>query len=391
MNKFLAFALIVGGIIVGLYFPELAGSLSFLGKIFLKALKLIVIPIVFVSLFLALISLEKEELKKLGGGTFLYYGLTSLLACLTGFMTAQLFDFSQMSLDNSLMSNTSTNLQSFSLQDMVLSFVPSNIFESLAEGNIVQVVVISLFMGISSLYLNDESKESLHRFAKAVNEILEVFIKGIMYLSPIGIASLLASLFSEFDTSLFDKLIKLFIAITVAASIHLLISLPSLGKLLGRFSPFNFMWKMRKAMGLALVTASSSATLPVSIQELESQTEVKSKTARFVLPLGATLNMDGSALYQSLVIFFFAGVAGIELTLVSEFTVIFVVMISSAGTAGIPAGGMVMMGAVMEMVGIPLDYLALYVLIDRFWDYPITMLNVCGDLFAARTVDRFIK
>ena len=186
-------------------------------------------------------------------------------------------------------------------------------------------------------------------------------------------------------------MISLFVAITMAASIHLFINLAFLGKVVGGFNPFLFLWKMKKVMVFALSTASSSVTLPVSIKELEKETDVGPKTARFVLPLGATLNMDGSALYQSLVIFFFAGISGIELTIASQITIIIIVMISSAGTAGIPAGGMVMMGAVMQMVGIPLDYLAVYILIDRFWDYPITMLNVCGDLFAARTVDRFIK
>jgi len=230
----------------------------------------------------------------------------------------------------------------------------------------------------------------LQELALSINELLDITIKAVLFIAPIGIASLLANLIAEFERDLASQLLDLFLAITIAASVHLFVTLPLLGRFIGKFSPYRFMWKMRRVLSLAFVSASSSATLPISIQELEAKTEVKPKTSGFVLPLGATLNMDGSALYQSLVIFFMAGFAGVDLSFSSQIMVVLTIMASSAGTAGIPAGGIVMMSAVMEMVGIPLHYLGVYVLVDRFWDYPITMLNVAGDLFAARTLDRYI-
>jgi Na+/H+-dicarboxylate symporter len=142
---------------------------------------------------------------------------------------------------------------------------------------------------------------------------------------------------------------------------------------------------------VALATASSSATLPVSTRVLENNAGVSPKTTGFVLPLGATLNMDGSALYQSLVILFLGGLAGIDFTFAQQLLVILFVLLSSAGTAGIPGGGLMMMGTVMQMVGIPLELIGIYLLVDRFWDPIITAINVMGDLFGAKVIDRFVE
>jgi Na+/H+-dicarboxylate symporter len=193
------------------------------------------------------------------------------------------------------------------------------------------------------------------------------------------------------ELSSFEKLYSLFSGISVALFIHIFVTLFILAKFVGKFNLYKFIFKIRKALVVALTTASSTATLPVSTEVLKTQVGVKSKTAGFMLPLGATLNMDGSALYQSLVIIFLANFAGIDLNFYQQFLVFFFVMTSSAGTAGIPAGGVMMVGAVMGMIGIPMEYIGVYLLIDRFWDYPITMVNVLGDLVGAKIVDRYIK
>ena len=280
---------------------------------------------------------------------------------------------------------------SLSFGDMLLGFMPKNIFESLSNGSLVHIVVFSLLAGFATLFINKESQTPLVDLAESADKVLNILIGWGLVFAPIGISSLIAKIIAQTDLSIFKEVIPLFWAIGTSSTIHMFITLPILGYLVGKFNPFKFMLAMRKPLATALVTASSSATLPVSIKTLDDSGEVKEKTSGFVLPLGATLNMDGSALYQTLVIFFLAQVAGISLDVTQQIMVIILVMVSSAGSAGIPAGGMVMVVALMGMLGIPSEYVALYVLVDRFWDYPITMVNVCGDLFAARSVDRFIK
>lgn len=389
MNKFLSLFIIGIGFVLGIFFPSLAIDLGFLGDLFLNYLKMLIIPIVFISIFLAVANLDKNELKNLGSKTLLYYLLTSLMAGVTGFLVSKFFNFNSYPTGGVLLSKP--EISEFSFSELILSFMPKNIFDSVADGNIIHLVVFSLLVGLAVLFIKREKREILVNFSNAIDEVLNVLISWGLSFAPIGIASLIAKIIANTELAIFSELVPLFWAIALSASIHMFLTLPSLGYLIGRFNPWKFFIVIQKPLFTALATASSSATLPVSIKTLDDSKLVKEKTSGFVLPLGATLNMDGSALYQSLVIFFLAQVSGVTLGMGDQILVIFVIMISSAGTAGIPAGGMVMMAAVMDMLGIPTEYIAIYVLIDRFWDYPITMVNVCGDLFAARTVDRFIK
>lgn len=389
MNKVFSLCIIIIGFVIGIYFPELALELGFLGDLFLNYLKMLIIPIIFVSIFLAVANLDPDELKSLGSKTLLYYLSTSFLAALTGFIVSKFFIFSSETVTSAV--SDKPEVSEFSFQELILSFMPSNIFNSISSGNIIHIVVFSLLVGLAVLFIKKESKTILINFSNSIDEVLNVLIGWGLKFAPVGIASLIARIIAKTELEVFSELIPLFWAIGLSVGIHLFITLPSLGFFVGRFNPFKYFLMIQKPLLTALATASSSATLPVSIKTLDDSGVVKEKTSGFVLPLGATLNMDGSALYQTLVIFFLAQISGITLDLSSQILVIFIVLISSAGTAGIPAGGMIMMAAVMEMVNIPTEYIAIYVLIDRFWDYPVTMVNVCGDLFAARTVDRFIK
>lgn len=389
MNKYLSITIIVLGFIIGVYFPKIAIDLGFLGDLFISYLKMLIIPIVFISLFLAVAKLDREELGSLGSKTFLYYLLTSFFAGATGFIVSQFFSFKNYPKGGIFLGTP--KVAEFSLSELIVSFMPNNIFSSISSGNIVHLVVFSLIFAMATLFIKKGNRDGLVQIASGVDEVLNVMITWGLKFAPIGIASLIAKIIANTSLSIFEELFPLFWAITIAASIHLLITLPLFGYFIGKFNPFKYLMLIRKPLVTAFVTASSSATLPVSIKTLDNSGVVKEKTSGFVLPLGATLNMDGSALYQSLVIFFLAQISGVTLGMTDQILVIFIIMISSAGTAGIPAGGMVMIAAVMDMLGIPAEYIAIYLLVDRFWDYPITMVNVCGDLFAARTVDRFIK
>jgi proton glutamate symport protein len=387
----LAFGLALLGVLVGLYLPDVALNLEFVGKIFILLLKMMIIPLVVTSIFLSIAKLKVSELKSLGGRTILYYLTTSSLACFTGLMIANSYSFT----DGILLQNVSdydpSKLANISFSSVITSFFSGNFFNALAKGNIVQIVVFTILIGLASLGIRKEQRDFLVTFSDAVQKMMMVIIHWIVKIAPIGIFSLLAAIVAKTETKIFYGLGPLFLAIAIAALIHTLITLPAIGFFIGGFNPFKFILKIKKALIVALTTASSTATLPVSTQVLSEEGEVKAKTTGFVLPLGSTLNMDGSALYQGMVILFLGEFAGMSLTLSQQFLVFFFVMTSSAGSAGIPGGGLMMFGAVMEMVGIPLEYIGVYLLIDRFWDYPITMVNVYGDLIGAKTIDRFIE
>ena len=388
-TEFMAILLAIIGIIVGLYLPSVAVNLSFLGDIFILLLKMLIIPLVFTSIFLSITGLPLSEVKKLGSKTLLYYLFTSAMACLIGIMIANIFIQGSISLDQ-LSFETPRELKAIDFHTFIKSFFTGNFFQALSAGNIVQIVAFTLILSFAALKLPETRRNELMNLAMAVQELMTIVIGGILKIAPIGIFSLIASLVAKTDPSAFKHLITLFYSILLAAAIHVVFTLGLLSKFIGNFSLFKFIIEIRKALLVALTTASSTATLPVSTQVLNEDVNVKPKTSGFVLPLGATLNMDGSALYQSLVIIFLAQFSHIHLGLYEQLVVFFFVMTSSAGTAGIPGGGIMMMSAVMSMIGIPLELIGIYLLIDRFWDYPITMVNVLGDLVAAKTIDQFI-
>ena len=245
---------------------------------------------------------------------------------------------------------------------------------------------------MTSFSLKEASRLALIKPIEALGEAVSIILDWIIrYVAPVGIFSLVASLMTKIEANMFVKFQSVFLVIFLAIIFHVMITIPVISLFVGKFNAFKLYYKIKKVLLVALTTASSSATLPLSIEVARNELDVKKESAEFVLPLGATINMDGSALYQGIVVIFLANLAGIQLELAQQILVLFIVMVSAIGTAGIPSGGLVMIGAVMSSVGIPLEYIGVYLLIDRFWDYPITMINVLGDLCGVKTLDRLIK
>ena len=211
---------------------------------------------------------------------------------------------------------------------------------------------------------------------------------ALLKLAPVGIAALVYASLAGMDWAEVFALRPFVWAVLAAAVLHAALFLPSLLYLVGRRGPLRFFLQVRAALATALATASSSATYPVSKQVLEQNAGLSPRTTSFTLPLGATLNMDGSALYQSILLIFMAQLAGAEVSLAQALMIVLLTMASSAGTAGIPGGGIAMMAFMLDLLGLPQTYLALYLVVDRFFDYPITALNVWGDLVVSAVVDR---
>jgi Na+/H+-dicarboxylate symporter len=257
----------------------------------------------------------------------------------------------------------------------------------LTDGNILHVVIIAIFAALASRGLPAEQRGLLNAGAEAFNALLMRMLGLLLLSAPIGIAALVYASLAEMDWAAVLELRPFVWAVLCAAVLHAAMFLPLLLWLGSGRAPPAFLGQVRAAPVTALATASSAATYPVSKQVLEDNAGVSPSTTSFTLPLGATLNMDGSALYQSILLIFMAQLAGVEVSLAQALFIVLLTMASSAGTAGIPGGGIAMMAFMLDLLGLPQTYLALYLVVDRFFDYPITALNVWGDLIVAAVVD----
>ncbi len=373
---------VVLGIAFGIILPDYSIYFKFLGDIFLTLLKVLILPIILVSLFLAIAKLPSlATLKQMGTKTFLYYLSTSALAVMTGLIMANIFIFS----DDVDVTTTGTANTDFNLIEKIF---PSNIFASLANGEILHIVVFAIMLGMAVTTMAAKKKAQLVELADTVYEAIIILVGWILKMAPLGIFSLVWTTISGFSQEMFSSLTSFFIAVAIGLFIHSCISLPAILKIFGKYNPWKFFMEAKQALIVAFSTASSSATLPVSTKVLE-EAGVSKRATTFVLPLGATLNMDGSALYQALLAMLFVTMAGMHISFDQQVLIFIFVILSSSGTAGIPSGGIIMMTMVINLLGLENAdyYLGLYIMVDRFWDYPTTMINVWGDLIGTKTID----
>jgi Na+/H+-dicarboxylate symporter len=376
---------LVLGLLLAVFLPSGAPYVGWLGDIFLSLLKVLILPLILVSLYASLAS--GNNLRRLGSRTLVYYLMTSSFAAAVGTLLG--FSLSRGLPPGLLeLERIDAGGAGFSLDRLVQNLVPSNIFASLAEGNILHIVLIAVFAALASRYLVESSRRFLLDGAVAVNELLMQMLRGILAVAPVGILALVYASLAGMDWAGVFALKAFVWAVGVAAALHALVFLPALYYAATRRSPWRFLAQVRAALMTAFSTASSAATYPVSKQVLERKAGVSPRTTSFTLPLGATLNMDGSALYQSILLIFMSHLAGAEIGLLQTLFIVLLTMASSAGTAGIPGGGIAMMAFMLEILGLPQTYLALYLVVDRFFDYPITVINVWGDLIVAALVDR---
>jgi Na+/H+-dicarboxylate symporter len=377
------------GVLLALVFPSGAVWVGWLGDIFLSLLKVLILPLILVSIYAALAT--GVDLRRLGGRTLGFYLLTSAFAATVGTLLGYAFSrgIAPGLLDLAPMAGDSGTFGvGFSVDRLVANLVPSNLFASLADGNILHIVVIAILTALAARGLDTPQRRWLSDGADAANALLMRMLSVLLKLAPLGIAALVYASLAGMDWTEVFALRPFVWAVLAAALLHAVVFLPLLLSLVGRRGPPRFFLQVRAALATALATASSSATYPVSKQVLERNAGLSPATTSFTLPLGATLNMDGSALYQSILLIFMAQLAGAEVSLMQALMIVLLTMASSAGTAGIPGGGIAMMAFMLDLLGLPQTYLALYLVVDRFFDYPITALNVWGDLVVSALVDR---
>ena len=375
---------IVLGIVFGLLFPQSALGLELLGDLFLRLLKMLIVPLIFASVFVAIAGLGSlNDLKQLGVRVIGYYMLTTAVAVLTGIVFFLILSPGEaMPLPEAPLPDVTP----ITLTDFFFNLVPSNIFASLAEGKVLQIILFVILLAIATFYIDHEKRQSLNGFFDAFNDAMLILAGWIIKLTPVGVFALISFVVAKHGGATLLELWRFVAAVVGALVFHGVVTLPLIAWSLGRFHPGHYFLAVREAVLLAFSSASSSATLPVSIRCAEARGGVDKKYAGFVLPLGATVNMDGSAMYESVAVLFIAQLAGMDLSISQMFLIFITATVTSIGVAGIPGVSIIMITMILGMLGLPVEYLALILVTDRILDMFRTAINVWGDLIGARVV-----
>lgn len=382
------------GILAGAILKEKAVIFAPLGSIFISLIKMMVIPLVTVSIILGASSLaDTKSAGKIGVGTFVYYMGTTAVAVALGLVMRGIFkpglglneaSLPEQFLDKSGELATMGEISGF--WDTVLGIIPTNPIASLLNGNILQILFFSLFLGVGLSHLAKEKKEPVLNMLTGLNEALIWMIMKVMLIAPFGVFGLMADAVGTFGYDILALVLKLLVVYTITLIIQTFGIYPVLVKLLSKVNPMHFVKKISKAQIVALSTASSMATLPVTFEVCEDELGVSNETTSFVLPLGATINMDGNAIYYALVAMFFAQMYGIDLGFSQYIAIIITATIGSIGQAGVP-GPSLLVVAVLLSAGLPVQALPLLFGVDRLFDMMRTAVNITGDASCAVVMD----
>lgn len=397
MKRFLAAAtstngLILIGILLGALFgallPELALKQRVIGQIFVALLKMLVVPLVFASIFVAIAGLGTlHNLKNMGLRTIGLYLLTTALAVLLAIAVMNIAGIGSAVSAEGVTFAPSSEIKPFSLDAMLLSFIPTNVFASLTNGSMMQVIVFSILFAIASLYLSDHHQRLMLDFFTGVNNAMLTIAQWVIALTPIGVFSLIAYVIADEGIDVILGLWKYMLVVIGVILLHGVVTLPLLTAFFARINPYRYMNRVKEAIVLAFSTASSAATLPVSMEVSELKGGVRRESAGFVLPLGATVSMDGTAAYLVIAVLYIATLAGVDLSFGDQVMLGVTVVALSVGVAALPSASLVMMVVILNQLGLPADYIGLIVAVDRLLDMFRTSLNVTSDLMVTKIVD----
>lgn len=362
------------------------------GTLFLDLLRMVLVPLIFASIVGGVANLRaNRKMHRVWVGTLGFFALSMGLAILVGFGAAHLFEPGK-GLQLAMFAEATENYRArqMPLPEYFAQFLHGlfqNPFKALAQGEILAVVVIALFLGVA-LVVGGERYRNIRILIQELQELCLLIVGWIMRLAPLGIAALLLQLVASQESALFGGLLQ-FIGVVIGSTLfHGIVVLPLLLYAVTRVSPLRFWRGSRAALLTAFATSSSAATLPVTLRCTEQHLHVKKDIANFVVPLGATVNMDGTALYEAAAALFVARLAGIELDLASQAIIFCVAMLGAIGAPGIPSVGMLSMVLVLESVGLPTEAIAILLPIDRLLDTVRTTVNVEGDMVGALIVQR---
>jgi Na+/H+-dicarboxylate symporter len=385
----LVFLGIVLGVLFGIFLPEMALKQQVIGQIFISFLKMLVVPLVFSSIYVSIMGLGNlQSLKNIGLNTIGLYLLTTALAVFTAITVMNIVPIGNEISVQGLEYSKASEVAPFSFDAMILSFIPTNIFHALAEGSMMQIIVFSALFAIASLHLKKERQLLMLDFFSAVTNAILIMAEWVIKMTPIGVFSLISYVIAEQGVDVIVGLWKYVVMVISVLLVHALVTLPAILGFFGRVNPFKYLSDVREASIMAFSTASSTATLPVSMRVVEEVGGVDKKNASFVLPLGATVSMDGTAAYLTIAVLYISHLAGVDLSFADQFLLGVTVVALSVGVAALPSASLVMMVVILNQLGLAVEYIALIIAVDRILDMARTSLNVTSDLVVVKIVDQ---
>lgn len=398
------------GLILGVIVGIIANKLGFaffistyvkpFGIAFIRLISMIVVPLVFASLFVGTASLNDiRKLGRIGGKTIAYYLSTTAIAIIIGLTLANIFKPGAgmtKATQEQLLANYSaeafskidTALKKPGIAETLINIIPRNPMESLTGGDMLQIIFFALVLGIAITMIPQEKGAPVIKFFDGINEAMIKLVHLIMEFAPYGVFALIAAIIGEFGLEILGPLFKYSIIVIIGLLLHITIIYSLALKLFtrARVSLKKFYRGIRPAQLIAFSSSSSSATLPVTMECVEENIGVSKEISSFVLPVGATINMDGTALYQGVASVFIAQVFGMDLTLGQQLTIVLMATLASIGAAGVPGVGMITLTMVLKQIGIPLEGIALILGVDRILDMCRTIVNITGDATCATIV-----
>lgn len=383
------------GILFGLFLTEYLNYVGWMGELFMKGLKMIVVPLIFTSIICGIINIgDVGSLGKLGLKTVLYYLTTSLFAIVTGLLVVNLLQPGVGADLGFVQSVEDIEAAKGSFGKTLINIIPENIFDAIAKGKILSIIFFSLLMGFFIVKLTKKHREFMVTTMNSGFELMMKITGFIIKFTPYGVFGIVAVVVGEQagDTealmNIVERLGIYMLAVIIALAIHFFVLLPLLLKFVAKINPWMHLRAMSSPLLTAFSTSSSSATLPLTMDAIENKAGVSNKVTSFVLPLGATINMDGTALYECVAAMFIAQAYGIDLSIMDQVIVVITALLASIGAAGIPMAGLVMMSVVLTAVGLPLEGIGLILAVDRILDMFRTSVNVwsdsCGSVIIAK-------
>jgi proton glutamate symport protein len=372
---------------------------DFVGSLFINALKMLIVPLIVSSIIIGVAGIGSGgNLGRLGGKTLLFYGVTTLLAILVGLVLVNLV---QPGIVNgeparellALEESTRAVAESVGagagagsggqLAQMFLSMVPPNIVQAAADGQMLGLIFFSIVFGYFMTRVGQDHADAMYRFWDGLFAVMMKITTWVMAFAPIGVFGLVARTVARTGFDAAQPLIVFSLTVLGALAVHALLTIPLLVKLVARASPVALYRAAAPALLTAFSTASSSATLPITMDSMERRAGVSNRTSSFVLPLGATVNMNGTALYECVAAMFIAQAYGLELSFGIQFVIVVTALVTSVGVAGIPSASLVAIAIILAAVGLPVEAIGVLFVFDRILDMARTAINILGDCACA--------
>ncbi len=400
----LLLAVLVGWLVdpeSSLFGVSLVAVFDFIGKLFLNALKMLIVPLITASIIVGVSSLGRgDAFGRLGGKTLGYYVITSTFAILIGITVVNIIqpgivdgepakEILGLSEDTDEVTAKVAGKSAANVVGIFLRMIPTNIVSAAAEGQMLGIIFFSLLFGFFIARIKPKTGQLLQSFWQGVFDVMMCITELVMKFAPVGVFALVAEVVTVSGFDAFQPLLVFFFTVLIALLIHIVVVMPLLLRFVGGVNPIRHYQAMAPALLTAFSTASSSATLPVTIECVQDRAGVSNRVTSFVLPLGATVNMDGTALYECVAAIFIAQAYGLDLTVAQQISIVMLALMTSIGVAGIPSASLVAIAIILAAIGLPAEGIGLILVVDRVLDMCRTSVNVfsdsCGAVIIGKT------